>query len=97
MYGLDEINKEFLNSKRIKTFVGSQNDKKFLINFGKKFGSFDIIIDDGSHFVKHQLTSFNNLYKYLNENGIYVIEDLSGSYKNSSIWRSQSFSTKKYN
>ncbi len=84
VYGLDLMNKEFLNSKKIKTFIGSQNDKKFLNNFGKKFGPLDIIIDDGSHFVKHQLTSFNNLYKYLNENGIYVIEDLSGSYKNSS-------------
>lgn len=84
IYGLDLINKEFLNSKRIKTLIGSQNDKKFLNNLGKKFGPFDIIIDDGSHFVKHQLTSFNNLYKYLNDNGIYVIEDLSGSYKKSS-------------
>ena len=84
IYGLDLVDKKFLNSRRIKTFVGSQNDKKFLNRLGKNYGLFDIIIDDGSHFVKHQLTSFNNLYKYLNDNGIYVIEDLSGSYKNSS-------------
>jgi len=84
VYGLDLINKEFLNSKRIKTLIGSQNDKKFLNSLAKQFGPFEIIIDDGSHFANHQLTSFNHLYKYLNENGIYVIEDLSGSYKNSS-------------
>jgi len=84
IYGLDLVNKEFLNTKRIKTLVGSQNDKKKLEEIGKNNGLFDIIIDDGSHFVDHQLTSFKTLYKYLNNHGLYVIEDLSGSYKKSS-------------
>ena len=83
IYGLDLINKEFLNTKRIKALVGSQNDKKKLEEIGKNDGLFDIIIDDGSHFVDHQLTSFKTLYKYLNNNGLYIIEDLSGSYKKS--------------
>ena len=84
IYGLDLMNKEFLNTKRITTFIASQNDKKELERIGKKNGPFDIIIDDGSHFVNHQLTSFKVLYKYLNNDGLYIIEDLSGSYKKSS-------------
>lgn len=40
-------------------------------------GKFDIIIDDGSHMTKEQQKSFDILYyKQLNENGIYIIEDL---------------------
>ena len=83
IYGLDLINKEFVNTKRIKALVGSQNDQKTLEKIGKNNGLFDVIIDDGSHFVDHQLTSFKTLYKYLNNNGLYIIEDLSGSYKKS--------------
>jgi len=84
VYGIDLMEKKFLDSSKIKTFIGSQNDSIFLNKFGKENGAFDIIIDDGSHFVNHQFKTFHNLYKYLNNDGIYILEDLSGSYKISS-------------
>ncbi len=84
VYGIDLMEKKFLDSSKIKTFIGSQNDSNFLKKFGKENGLFDIIIDDGSHFVNHQFISFKCLYKYLNNNGIYVLEDLSSSYRVSS-------------
>lgn len=37
---------------------------------------FDIIIDDGSHWAPHILTTLTILYKYLTYDGIYIIEDL---------------------
>lgn len=40
---------------------------------GKKF---DIIIDDGSHILSDQIQSFIILENYMNEGGIYVIEDI---------------------
>ena len=43
-------------------------------------GDFDIIIDDGSHIVAHQIISFKTLFPYLKSGGIYVIEDLFSSY-----------------
>ena len=43
-------------------------------------GDFDIIIDDGSHFSKHIIASFKFLFKYLSNNGLYIIEDLQTSY-----------------
>lgn len=37
---------------------------------------FDIIIDDGSHQIQDQLNTVGLLYPYLNEGGIYIIEDI---------------------
>lgn len=43
----------------------------------KRLGSFDIIIDDGSHYMADQQRSFEILYyNQLNAGGFYVIEDL---------------------
>lgn len=37
---------------------------------------FDLIIDDGSHIVEHQITSIRTLSKYLKNGGYYIIEDI---------------------
>lgn len=37
---------------------------------------FDIIIDDGSHILEHQLKSFEILFDRLKDDGIYIIEDI---------------------
>lgn len=43
----------------------------------RALGKFDIIIDDGSHFMHDQQRSFELLYySQLNKGGIYIIEDL---------------------
>ena len=80
IYGLDINEKNFLDSKKIKTIQGSQSDEELLEKIGTKNGPFDIIIDDGSHYVDHQIITFQNLWKHLNDDGYYLIEDLSGSY-----------------
>jgi len=51
--------------------------KKFLQNVG---GDFDVIIDDGGHTMDQQLITFKELFPYLKDGGIYVIEDLHTSY-----------------
>lgn len=44
-------------------------------------GNFDIIIDDGSHYMSHQQKSFKHLYyNQLNKGGVYILEDLWTSY-----------------
>jgi hypothetical protein len=80
IFGLDIIDKSFLDSGRIKTIVGDQSNETFLNKIGNEYGPFDLIIDDGSHFVSHQKKSFINLFNYLNFNGVYICEDCSTSY-----------------
>lgn len=47
----------------------------------RPLGMFDIILDDGSHYMKDQQGSFKLLYpKQLNPGGVYIIEDLWTSY-----------------
>ena len=39
-------------------------------------GPLDIVIDDGSHRVHHQIATFRHLFPQLSEHGIYVVEDM---------------------
>lgn len=80
IYGIDVYDKKFHNDKRIKTFIGSQNDPDFLKRVATNIGLIDIIIDDGSHINEHVLTSFNILFPYLVDGGFYIIEDVQTSY-----------------
>jgi hypothetical protein len=67
-------------SPNIAIEIGSQTDADFLSRVAKKYGPFDLIIDDGSHMQSHVLFSFNCLFKSLKSQGIYVVEDASCSY-----------------
>ena len=63
VYGVD-IN----NKKKIKEILNDIFEKN-------KFSFFDLIIDDGSHNLSDMLLSFNLFFHYLNNEGIFVIED----------------------
>lgn len=60
--------------------IGSQNDKKFLQEVIKKHGQPDIVLDDGSHLQDDLWLSFQELYPLINNNGIYMLEDLHTCY-----------------
>lgn len=89
IYGMDIYDKSALQEKRIKIYQGDQSDEVFLKKVGGEAGPFDIIVDDGSHFNEHIIISFITLFPYLNNGGIYVIEDLQTSY-----WESYGGSSK---
>lgn len=90
IHGID-INPECKKCEedRINVHIGSQVDQEFLSDVVKSSGgSFDIIIDDGSHIPQHQINTFNALFWSLSEHGIYVIEDTGsvvGDFQNSAI------------
>ena len=65
---------------QIKVYIGDQADKNFLEEVISKEGNFDIIIDDGGHFPHQQIISFRTLYKYVNDGGVYLCEDLHTNY-----------------
>jgi hypothetical protein len=53
----------------ITIWIGDQKDLKIA-----SFGPFDIVIDDGSHMPRDQITSFKNLWPSCT--GVYLIEDI---------------------
>jgi hypothetical protein len=79
--GADFFKKDFLDRGNITTVLLDQGNPKMLKNLGKKYGPFDLIIDDGSHFADHQRLTFSILFDFLKNNGIYIIEDMAGSYE----------------
>ena len=75
IYGFDISDHTHLSKERIHINVGDQSDIEFLSSTYGKI-QFDIIIDDGSHFMDHQQISLGYLFKLLNPGGYYIIEDL---------------------
>jgi hypothetical protein len=78
--GLDIDDKSFVQEDRIKIYQGDQSDPEILKRIHDECGPFDIIIDDGSHRVRHVLASFEVLFPLLKDGGIYAIEDIQSSY-----------------
>jgi len=81
IYGID-IDEDCLQFDGIdgQVRIGSQDDPAFLRSVIKEMGGVDIIIDDGSHRMDDVKASLETLFPLLNNNGIYLIEDLHTAY-----------------
>ncbi len=81
IYAVD-INPECKNleSENIKIFMGSQEDETFLKNLKNSIPKIDVLIDDGGHTMKQQVTTFNQLFDHVADEGMYICEDLHTSY-----------------
>ncbi len=65
---------------RIGVIVGDANTDTTEQNILLQSATFDLIIDDGSHNSDDIIRSFARYFPYLNEGGIYLVEDLHCSY-----------------
>jgi hypothetical protein len=75
-YDINPDAKQF-EKENVSIFIGDQNNPTHLEKCVETYGgNFDIIVDDGSHYGEHIVTSFKTLYPHLKEDGIYIIEDL---------------------
>ena len=75
IYAIDIHNKKMYEEDRIFISQGDQSD----INYLKTVFPdtiFDIILDDGSHFMNHQQISFEYLLPRVIKGGLYILEDL---------------------
>jgi len=75
------ISKFIYYSKNMHVFGLNIKDQKKVekilskINLESNSNFFDVIIDDGSHYLSDILFSLETLFKYIKKGGIYVIED----------------------
>jgi hypothetical protein len=87
IYSCDIVEKVIFQDDRIYTWVADQCKPASLENLVKNIQemgteTIDIIVDDGSHMVSHQIISFITLWKYLSPGGLYIIEDVFHSHIN---------------
>ncbi len=59
----------------IEVFIGSQDDPALIERLLRKYPRPDIVLDDGSHVMRHMRRSFDLLYDRVSPNGVYVVED----------------------
>ena len=74
--GIDNNPEHNFDEERIVTFTMNQNSVSDLELLKSKMVSFDIIIDDGSHYYNDQLISSRNLIGSVKSGGYYIIEDV---------------------
>ena len=77
--GLDIVKKK-IKIKNTEIFCGNQTDETILKKIIGKYKKFDIIIDDGSHVNNDVIKTFNFLFSFLSQSGLYFIEDIQTSY-----------------
>jgi SAM-dependent methyltransferase len=64
----------------IEIFIGSQDDPALLDRVLEAHDAIDIVIDDGSHQMKHLRATFEQLYHRISPFGLYLLEDLHTCY-----------------
>lgn len=60
--------------------IGDQSSEKFWINFFKKYGKVDIVLDDGGHTNYQQIITTNNCVPNIKDGGMLITEDVHTSY-----------------
>lgn len=60
--------------------IGDQSDVALLQSLIDEFGVPDIVLDDGSHVMRHVNATFDFLYDRTSRNGVYMVEDLHTAY-----------------
>ena len=71
---------KLLEEENTNIIIGSQEDESFLESIYDITGPIDILIDDGGHTQKQQITTFNILFDKIKDNGVYLCEDVHTSY-----------------
>jgi SAM-dependent methyltransferase len=69
-----ELLKEMIEENTHNIIIGDATNPDIVNFFGDRM--FDVIIDDGSHWLDHQVKSFNIFKNRMKPNGIYIIEDI---------------------
>ena len=77
VYGIDitdQFIKDLIKEDKYNIIIGDACSENILTQLDDL--TFDVIIDDGSHLINDQISSFNILKNRMKPNGIYIIEDV---------------------
>lgn len=69
-----------LEEEGIEIIIGNQEDREFLRSLKEKIPRIDILLDDGGHTMNQQIITFEELFPHVDQNGVYLCEDLHTSY-----------------
>ncbi|WP_167880369.1 class I SAM-dependent methyltransferase [Nocardioides guangzhouensis] len=69
-----------LGGRRIRIFIGDQEDRDFLRSIAAEIGPIDVVIEDGGHRMGQQIATFEEIYPHLSEDGVFLVEDVHTSY-----------------
>lgn len=80
IYAVD-INEERVAMKfnRAQTRLGDCGSKEVLTALGQEIKP-TIVLDDASHYWEHQIVAFESLFPHLESGGVYIVEDIQGSF-----------------
>jgi len=78
-----DINPELkgaLEKDGFEIFIGDQAEPGFWNDFFAKVGNVDVILDDGGHSYKQQISTFHHTIDHINDGGMLIVEDAHTSY-----------------
>jgi len=81
IYGVDiDPSCKRLEEPQIEIMIGDQADRNFLRSVAQAVPRIDILIDDGGHAMTQQIATFDKLFPHIDQQGVYLCEDLHTSY-----------------
>ena len=76
---IDPSCKQF-EEDQIQIYIGDQEDRNFWKKIKQEVPKLDILIDDGGHYMRQQIVTFEEMFPHVKEDGVYLCEDTSTSY-----------------
>lgn len=81
IYGVDlDPRCKGVETDGFKVFIGSQEDRGFWQDLRAQIPRVDILIDDGGHTMRQQIITFEEMFDFVKDDGLYLCEDLHTSY-----------------
>lgn len=77
---IDERCLRYKYNGNAQVIMGDQSSPQFWDEFLDKNTDFDIIIDDGSHIMEHQILTLQKTFPHLKTGGVFICEDTHTSY-----------------
>jgi hypothetical protein len=66
--------------QQVEILIGDQGNRNFLKSLATQIPRIDILIDDGGHTMEQQINTYEELFRHIGPNGVYICEDLHTSY-----------------